>query len=113
MFSIKKLQLSMLILLLAAGCALFAPDPHENFLEIMHSMIGEKWNELPRTQYPDEKDLISSQTLSNGNIERKYRVVWGLNKNRICTRIYEIDPKTDIIVNVGFEGKNEDCVINP
>ncbi len=112
MFSIK-LQLFILTLLLASGCALFAPDPHENFLEIMHSMIGEKWNELPRTQYPDEKDLISSQTLPNGNMENKYRLVWGFKKNRACIWIFEIDPKTDIIVDVGFEGKKEDCVIYP
>ncbi len=112
MFSVKS-PLCIVILLLASGCALFAPDPHENFLEIMHSKIGEKWNELPRTQYPDEKDLISSQTLSNGNIEKKYRQVWGFKKNRICISIYEIDPKTDIIVGVGFEGKKEDCVIYP
>ncbi len=46
-------------------------------------------------------------------MEKRYKLTWGFKKNRTCIHIYEIDPKTDIIVGVGFEGKKEDCVINP
>lgn len=110
---VKIKQLCLIITLLLTGCAIFAPDPHENFITIMHSQIGKKWNELPSSIYPSEEDLISNSILPNGNMEKRYKLTWGFKKNRTCIHIYEIDPKTDIIVGVGFEGKKEDCVINP
>jgi len=105
--------LCLMFPLVFAGCAFFAPDPHENFKTIMHSKIGKKWNELPSYQYPSEEYLFSSRILSNGNLEKRYKIFWGFDKKRMCIDIYEIDPKTDIIVGVDFEGKKKDCVINP
>ncbi len=108
----RKRFLCFIIMITLTGCAFFAPDPHENYKAIMHSKIGKKWNELPSYEFPPEEYLISSKTLPNGNLEKKYKRTWGFRK-RTCIDIYEIDPKTDIIVGVGFEGKKEDCVINP
>lgn len=79
----------------------------------MHSQIGKKWNEMPSYEYPSEKRLMSIRTLPNGNMERKYKMPWNSEEERMCIYIYEIDPETDIIVGVGFEGKKTDCVINP
>lgn len=96
-----------------SGCAFFAIDPHENFKAHLNSKIGKKWNELPSHQFPSEEYLVGNKTLPNGNLERRYKITWGFGKKRTCIDIYEIDPKTDIIVGVGFEGKETDCVINP
>jgi len=107
MFANKRLICPLFILFLT-GCVFFAPDPHENYIAILHSKIGYKWNELPAFQFPSEKYLVAVKTLPNGNLEKKYR-----NDRGTCIDIYEIDPKTNVIIGVGFEGKNEDCVINP
>jgi hypothetical protein len=113
---VKIRQLSILIVLLLTGCFIGLPDPHENFIEILHSQIGHKWNEMPSYQFPSEEHLISSRALPNGNIEKRYKRhkrTWGFGEKGTCIQIYEIDPKTDIIVDAGFEGKKTDCVINP
>jgi hypothetical protein len=94
-----------LIMLLIFGCSTI--DPHENFMNSLNSLIGKKWTELPRYQFPSEKDLISKKILPNGNLEKKYKAL------RTCVPVFEINPKSDIIVGAGFEGKESDCVINP
>ena len=106
--AIKKL-FCISYLLVFIGCI----NPHENFKGILHSQIGQKWDEMPYYQIPSEEELISSRILPNGNMEKKYKTLRGWRHNRVCIQIYEIDPKTDIIVDVGFEGSEADCVWNP
>jgi len=62
-------------------------------------------------QFPPDKDLISTRELPNGNVEKKYLEGFGLQ--RPCIHVYEIDPKTDVIVRADFEGRDEDCVAVP
>lgn len=107
----SKMVCIILIVVVFAGCS--SMTPHENFKAQLHAKIGKKWNELPSYQFPSEEYLISSKELPNGNVEKKYKLVWGFGKQRTCIHIYEIDPKTNIIVNASFEGSETDCAINP
>ncbi len=94
------------------GCT--TVTPHENFVNMLNRQVGKNWIWLrDHYQFPSEKTLISSKELPNGNVVKKYKSTWGFGRKRTCISIYEIDPKTDIIVHAGFEGTEEDCVINP
>lgn len=102
-------------LALLIGCA----TPHENFARNIRSHIGDKWTELGPA-FPPESDLINSRVLPNGNIEKTYRSTWrfGWDRSveRICIQIFEIDPKTDVILSADFRGERnteEDCVSPP
>lgn len=96
---------STVFAIVCMGCSVLSP--HENFKSILHSNVGRSLDEIPPTQFPHEKDIISTKKLPNGNIENRY-------KYRVsCVYIYEIDPKTRRIVGASFEGKETDCVINP
>lgn len=101
-----------LAVVVVLGCT--TVTPHENFVNMLNRQVGENWTWL-RThhQFPAEETLINSRELPNGNVEKKYKNTWGFGRKRTCISIYEIDPKTEIIVRVGFEGTEEDCVINP
>lgn len=101
----KKSAWIMLIVITFLGCN--SMTPHENFKAQLNNKIGKKWNELPYFQFPSEKYLISTKILTNGNLEKRYR------SRKKCIHIYEIDPKTNIIVNASFEGSETDCAINP
>jgi hypothetical protein len=95
---------------LLAACA-DHPSPHENFVNMLNSKVGKKWTDLRPYMYPSDKDLISSTELPNGNIENRY--MEGLGSKRPCIHVYEIDPKTQIIVRADYEGRDEDCVAAP
>lgn len=109
--SYMKILLIAIVFLIPEGCS--SMTPHQIFLDSLSRKVGKKWNELPSYQFPPEKNLISTKILPNGNIEKRYKVTWGFSGQRTCIDIYEIDPKTDIIVGASFEGKETDCVINP
>lgn len=104
---VKKYWLLVVGALLISGCFLFAINPHENFKEILYDTLGRNIDNIPFSQIPSDKQLIGSQVLPNGNIERKY-YHW-----RSCFYYVEFDPKTRTIVRVRFEGNENDCVINP
>lgn len=102
------------VALVILGCA--SVTPHENFVNFLNRQVGKDpaWLKA-HYQFPDEKDLVGTKELQNGNIEKKYQVTWGRGK-RTCIRYYEIDPATNIIVRADFEGAEDvekDCVINP
>jgi len=110
---IKALMTSLLSYSLAvfvlSGCATMTP--HENYLNHLKWVVGKNWTWLRENyQLPGEQYLISSEKLSNGNIEKKYK--WTMGKYS-CTDIYEIDLSTNIVVRSGFEGRDEDCVSPP
>ncbi|WP_022665051.1 hypothetical protein [Desulfospira joergensenii] len=88
-----------------AGCSNISP--HDNFKEHIYGQIGKILNEIPPYQAPNEKNLISSKLLPNGNIENKYKY------KGTCRYMFEIDPKTQKIIAARFEGEKTDCVINP
>jgi hypothetical protein len=94
------------------GCA--TVTPHENYVNALNRTVGKNWTWL-RThhQLPSENDLISSEELPNGNVVKKYKSTLGFVRKRTCVSIYEIDPKTELVVGVGFEGTEKDCAFNP
>ena len=53
------------------------------------------------------KSQIGQLRLANGNIAYKYSHL------RTCRYILEVDPKTDIVVAVDWEGDKSDCIIVP
>lgn len=100
------------VVLVVLGCT--TVTPHQNFVNMLNRQVGKNWMWLrAHHQFPSEETLISSKELPNGNIEKKYKSTLGFVKKRTCISIYEIDPKTDIIVRADFEGTEEDCVMNP
>jgi hypothetical protein len=95
----------MALILLLLGCSTI--NPHENFRDSLYGAIGRSIDNVPSYLWPDEKALVSSRLLPNGNMENKYKHL------RSCRYIFEIDPKTRRIVGARFEGSETDCVINP
>ncbi len=104
-FSERKHLYLMTFILFLLGCSTI--NPHENFKEALYDSIGQSIDNVPNYLWPDEKALVSSKLLPNGNIENKYKHL------RSCRYIFEINPKTRTIVGARFEGKETDCVINP
>ena len=80
---------------------------HENFKRNLYRNTGKNLDEIPPYQFPQEKNLIGSVPLQNGNVENRYKF------NKTCILIYEVDPKTRKIVGAGFEGSERDCSIVP
>lgn len=82
-------------------------SPYENFKAHLRDEIGESIDYAPSYSWRNEKDLIDSKVLPNGNIENKYKYL------RSCFYIFEIDPQTRQIIGARFEGSEKDCVVNP
>lgn len=106
-FTLMKLCFLVMCFVIAFGCALFAGNPHDNFIAHLNAQIGKNIDEIPYYEWPFERDLIQTKELANGNIEKKYKY------RGTCKYIFEIDPKIRKIVGARFEGKDSDCYINP
>jgi len=98
-----KLMQQGLVLLLIVGCTILTP--HENFVQHHLANVGQTIEALRPAGYA--RDVIDVTSLPNGNIAYRYRYV------RSCRYIYEVDPKTNIIVAARWEGSEKDCVIAP
>jgi hypothetical protein len=93
----------MLLLPVAfSGCA--SVTPQENFKDALYREIGKS---VDNSLWAPRRYLISEKTMSNGNVEYRYQYL------RSCRYMFEIEPKSRVIVNARFEGKEFDCVINP
>lgn len=102
--SIKRgLPACLTISMLLASCA---GDPHQNYVDISRRNIGRNIQSYP--QLMDRKHLLLEvKPLASGRLEYRYRYY------RSCVDIYEVDPKTHIILDFRWEGSKEDCVIYP
>jgi hypothetical protein len=84
--------------------------PHQNFKNHMQHDIGrnadDRWVSIKRYS----KHVIGKNQLPNGNIEVKYGL-GGIGSK--CLIYFEVDSKTNIIVNWHFEGDEKACAINP
>lgn len=89
------------------GCAFFAGSPHQNFVDHLNATVGKSIDEIPPYQLPHPEDLLESKLLGNGNTENKYKY------RGTCRYILEINPQSRKIVNARYEGKDEDCYVNP
>ena len=98
-----KTYVSSLALLFTASCAY--EDPHVYFLRGIERSVG---TTLHGYEFAKLYKAQSNIQLPNGNIE--YRYAGNLGR---CIRIYEVNPKTDIIVQASFEGNKKDCVQMP
>ena len=104
--NIKRNLYILISLFILNGCAFFAGDPHENFINsVLKSRIGESMD-TPRTNIIPQF-LLSTRILDNGNIQYRY------SGNRGCIEIYEVNPQTRIIINATFEGTEKTCVLYP
>ena len=104
----KLLFFMLFVALSTSGCA--SVTPHENFKDQLNRKVGKNIDNLPPF-WARERDLIQKKLLINGNVEYRY---WGLSRGlRSCQYIFEVEPKSRMIVNVRYEGKEFDCVINP
>lgn len=97
--------LTMLLLLPTIGsCS--SVTPHENFKQHMSRNVGKKIGD-PTTKWMNERVLMRSRELPNGQIEYQYRF------RGTCRYYFEVDSKTSVIVGWRFEGTEEDCAIVP
>lgn len=56
-------------------------------------------------------DQLERRALPNGNTEYRYTRRMGRGTTNPCTSIYEVDPKTYIVVRTEFAGAPNDCVV--
>lgn len=97
-----------------AGC--YSVTPRQNFINMMNAEVGKRVADLRPYLYPPESMLISSTALPNGNVEKRYKPPPLGSDRRVCIHIYEIDPKTDVIIRAEGEGAQNtdtDCVAPP
>lgn len=92
---------------LVQGCVVSFIDPHENYLQLRKSYIGKSIEKVIPQFAEVNRNLISITELDNGNIEYKFF------EGRTCRTVFEVNPRTQIIVDFRFEGNKEDCFINP
>lgn len=96
-------MLFMLLVVMAPfGCTTVTPQ--ENFKDALYREIGKS---IDNSMWAPKRYLISEKTMSNGNVEYRYRYL------RSCQYMFEVEPKSRVIVNARYEGKEFDCVINP
>jgi hypothetical protein len=100
LYSLIALHLQMLW-----GCT--SISPHENFRQHLNTQVGMSIDNAPAYSWRNQKDLIEIAPLPNGNLEYTYKYL------RTCRYIFEVNPKTHIIVGARFEGKETDCVVAP
>jgi len=85
-------------------------SPKINFSEMMNARIGDSLDPSQSHQFGYKDDLLESTLLPNGNLENKYFWEHPLGT---CTYVFEINPKTNIILAWRIEGNPEGCRVNP
>ena len=101
-----------LFFLLLVSCVSSTP-PYENFQNLNRRNIGRKVDDpsLVFMGWTNPKDLVKVVRLPNGHDE--YHYIAGYKGQLTCRQIYEVDPKTLIIVGFRWEGTEKDCGIQP
>ena len=85
---------------LCVGC--FTLDGHQNFINIYSRQVGRSADAFYRDQ------LVSTKTLSNGNIEEKHGAgLW--RGDQQCFVFFEIDPNSRKILSWRYEGSDDIC----
>lgn len=78
---------------------------HENFVTNLQGEVGLKH---ARQRGPEwDKYLMERVSLPNGNMVYKY------DRGGTCRDILEVDPRTDVIVAVRWEGDPRHCIVVP
>lgn len=100
---------SMAVILTLCGCNTTQYDPnywHSGFVAGLKKHIGKKITDV-RGGWANREDLVSRIELANRNVAYKYRY------QGTCRYTFEVDPKTDLIVAVSWEGEARHCAIVP
>jgi len=86
---------------------------HKNFQNLNRRNIGRKVDDpsLVSLGWTGPKHLIEVVRLPNGHDEYHYRNYY--RGHSTCRQIYEVDPKTLIIVGFRWEGTEGECGIQP
>lgn len=92
----SKFFISVMLLMLFAstGCH-GGVDSRQMFIDHLRSMEGKKFHDFQ--VFSRVTSLATQNQLSNGNVEYRYDMRKGE-----CIRVFEIDPKTDVIVKAWF-----------
>ena len=99
------------LLAILVSCAT-STAPHENFKSNMQYEIGKKAND-PNARLVRYSQLVTGKNiLLNGNIEVEF-VTFSPGDRGDCVVYFEIDKKTNVIINWRYEGSEESCVIMP
>ena len=102
---ICKLAIQLLFIILIQSCS--ASSPHDNFKNHMQMHIGGKVTD-PASYLSRYSERIEGRyLLTNGNTEV------GFIQNENCKVFFEVDSKTNIIIDWRFDGEKIDCVIVP
>ena len=83
---------------------------HQGFVVALQKYVGHDFKEVRTGQvggWGRDASLKGRRELPSGNIAYKYSHL------RTCRYILEVDPKTDIVVGVDWEGDKGDCIIVP
>ena len=97
------------VTVLSTSCMGDIATAHQNFKVQLNKAVGTSIDDTRPGTWVDHRKPINVRTLTNGNVEYTYLYMRG----RSCRFMFEVNPSTRIIVNVRFEGKESDCVINP
>jgi hypothetical protein len=112
--AIEKIVLCAVISLIL-GCV--PPvTPHENFVYNLNRLVGKKVTYLREHHAFPREDQVSTVELPNGHLKMVEEVKMSYRVHGVCRTIYEVDPLTDTIVRVDFEGTEDtekNCVVFP
>jgi len=103
-------SLGLLGLSTFASCASYlnevTPDAaHRNFVRNLQSYVGEDIN--ANKGWLRTSLRLSSENLGNGLVRYRYGIAGG------CIKIFDVDPSTNRIVAVSFEGTVQQCSLPP
>jgi hypothetical protein len=91
-----------MLIMSSSACA--GITPHENYLQSLRRMVDRDIRNHVAF------DRMERRTLANGNTE--YRLTERLGRRtKPCTDIYEVDPKSYIVLRADWEGTPADCII--
>ena len=113
-FLLAHARAFILVTVLAiASCSSRIYDPnywHSSFVAGLQRNVGYSFASVRdgvTGGWAPYKSQIGQLVLANGNIAYKYSHL------RTCRYMLEVDPKTDTIVAVDWEGEKGDCIIVP
>lgn len=100
----------------ASGCGnwggkRYDPDYwHENFVGGLGTNVGRNFDQLKYSGWDSRGILASTITLPNGHVEYTYDERMG-KYPRNCQYIFEVDPKTNLVVAARWMG--DKCILVP
>lgn len=101
--------ISFIALLLTFSCSSQKYDPnfwHQNFVDALEKKVGQHFSSVHNHGFAGDGNLLGTTKLNNGH------KVYSYGSER-CGFSFEVDPTSDVIVNVWEDTKKPDCYIVP